>query len=247
MLANKFSTKSKCLILSICLNVILSLGFLGLNVINLSYADVPVFDSTSYANLIQQLANIQQQVSYMKQNLTALGTYNWVDINNNASKVASAMSAANTLSYASSNIATKFQQDYPNYQPDQNYQQSYATIANNSLNTFNGTLQVLNMSYGTYQNDSARLTNLQSQATGATGAMQALTVNAELAGETTNQLEQLKTVMLAQASSQNAYMAQQTALAAKRQANSDALFNNGATSAKPYGSYPIDPTIYPKN
>lgn len=209
------------------------------------YADVPVFDATAYANLIQQLSSVQQQVSYMQQNLTQLGSYNWVNINSSASQIAQAMNAANAMSYASNNVANQFQQSYPGYKADQNYQQSYSTISSNSLNTFKGTLQALNMSYSTFQNDSARLTAMQGQAQGATGAMQALSVNAQLAGETVNQLSQLRTVMMAQASSENAYMAQQAQVEATKKANSDALFLNGATTAPAYGTYKIDPTIYP--
>ena len=99
------------------------------------------------------------------------------------------------------------------------------------------------MSYGTFQSDQLRLRAMQGQASGATGAMQALSVNAQLAGETANQVSQLRSVMMAQASSENAYMAQQAAIDAKKKANSDSLFKNGATTAPTYGTYKINPNF----
>ena len=210
-----------------------------------AYAEVPVVDLSAIAQLVQQVSSLQQQVAFMQQNLNQLGTFNWSDINSSASQIAQTMNAANGLSYASSNIATQFQNSYPGYKADSNYSQSYSTISANSLNTFKGTLQALNMSYGTFMSDSARIKAMQSQAAGADGAMKAMAVNGQLAGEVANQVSQLRSVMLAQSSSENAYMAQQAQTEATKKANSDALFNNGSTTAPPYGTYKVDSTFYP--
>ena len=45
-----------------------------------TYAAVPVVDFEAITNLANQLVQIQNQVSMMKQNLVNLGQYNWNDI-----------------------------------------------------------------------------------------------------------------------------------------------------------------------
>ena len=224
----------------------LLLVMLGSCVIS-AYAEVPVLDVASLAKLTAELANMEQQVAFMKQNINQLGAANfsWADINSTASQIAGVMNNANALSYASSNVANQFQSTYPGYKADSNYSQSYNTLSTNSLNTFKGTLQALNMSYSTFTNDSARLKSMQSQAQTADGAMKAMSVNSQLAGEVANQVSQLRSVMMAQSSSENAYMAQQAQTEATQKANADAMFKNGSTTAPPYGTYKVDPTFYP--
>lgn len=210
-----------------------------------AYAEVPVVDMSAIAQLVQQVSSLQQQIIYMQQNLAQLGTFNWADIDSSASQIAQIMDSATSLSYASSNIAAQFQSLFPGYKADSNYVQSYATIAANSLNTFKGTLQSLNMSYNTFINDAARLKAMQSQAVSADGAMKALSVTAQLVGEVANQVSQLRSVMLTQANSENAYMAQKAQLEATQKANSDAFFNNSSTVTPVYGTYEVDDTFYP--
>lgn len=203
-------------------------------------AAVPVIDFEAITNLANQLVQIQNQVSMMKQNLTNLGQYNWSDINGAASQVAQAMNTANALSYASQNIETQFQQSYPGYKPGANYTQQYQNLSKQTLNSVQGSLQAMNMSYGQFQNDQTRLQAMQAQANGADGALKALQANAQITGEVANQVSGMRSVMMAQSSAQQAYIAQKTQTEAVQQANSDAMFNNGITKAPAYGTTKIN-------
>ncbi len=214
-------------------------------IMNSAYAEVPVIDMAALTKLTAELANMEQQVAYMQQNINQLSNFSWANINTTASQIAQVMKSTSSLSYASSDIATQFQNVYPGYKADSNYSQSYSNLSKNSLNTFNGTLQALNMSYNTFVNDQTRLAVIQSQAQTADGAMKAVSVSAQLSGEVANQVSQLRSIMMAQASSENAYMAQQAQTDAAQKANSDAIFKNGATTAPAYGTYQVDSTFYP--
>ena len=203
-------------------------------------AAVPVVDFEAITNLANQLVQIQSQVSMMKQNLTNLGQYNWNDINGAASQVAQAMNTANALSYASQNIDAQFQQNYPGYKPGANYSQQYQNLSKQTLNSVQGSLQAMNMSYNQFQNDQSRLQGMQAQANGADGALKALQANAQISGEVANQVAGMRSIMMAQSSAQQAYIAQKTQTEAIQQANSDAMFKNGSTNAPSYGTYKMN-------
>lgn len=203
-----------------------------------SYADVPVFDTAAIAKLVDQITTAQAQLTTMQANLASFGNLNWADLNSTSSSIASAMNGANALSYASANVASQFQQQYPGFKPSSNYQQSYSDISSNTLNTIKGSLSAMNMSYNQFTDDSQRLKAMQAQAGDSSlGAVKVLQVNAQIAGETANQIAQLRSVTMAQGSAQSAYMAQQAQVEATKKANSDALFTNGTTTMPVYGSH----------
>jgi P-type conjugative transfer protein TrbJ len=203
------------------------------------YADIPVMDMSAIAKLAEQISTAQSQLTTMQANLAAFGagTLSWADLNSTSSLIANTMNSAKALSYASSNIASQFQQQYPGYKPNANYQQSYTDISSNTLNTIKGSLQAMNMSYSQFQSDSLRLKSMQAQAAdGSLGAVKALQVNAQIAGETANQIAQLRSVAMAQGSAQSAYIAQQAQVEAAKKANGEALFTNGTKTPLPYGA-----------
>lgn len=205
-----------------------------------TYAAVPVVDFEAITNLANQLVQIQNQVSMMKQNLVNLGQYNWNDINAAAGQVAQAMNSANALSYAASNIDSQFKQNYPGYNPNADYAQQYQNLSKQTLNTVQGSLDAMNMSYQQFQNDNQRLKSMQASASGADGALKALQANAQITSEVAQQVSGLKSVMMAQSSAQQAYIAQKTQLDATKKANSDAMINNGITTAPAYGTYKVN-------
>lgn len=203
-------------------------------------AMVPVIDTSAITQLTTQVSSLATQIQMMQQNLTNLGQYNWNDINGAASQVAQAMNTANALSYASQNIDAQFQQSYPGYKPGANYSQQYQNLSKQTLNSVQGSLQAMNMSYNQFQNDQSRLQGMQAQANGADGALKALQANAQITGEVANQVSGMRSIMMAQSSAQQAYIAQKTQTEAIQQANSDAMFNNGIKTAPPYGTYKAD-------
>jgi P-type conjugative transfer protein TrbJ len=205
-----------------------------------TYAMVPVIDTGAITQLVTQVSSLATQIQLMQQNLVNLGQYNWNDINSAAGQVASAMSAANSLSYASANIDQQFQQLNPGYKPNANFSQQYKDIATNTLNSVQGSLKAMNMSYSQFQNDSIRLKAMQSSASGSDGALKALQANAQITSEVAQQVSSLRSVMMAQSAAQQSYTAQQTQLEATKKANNDAMFTNGATTAPAYGTYKIN-------
>ena len=214
-------------------------GALGI-LLHTANAAVPVMDLQAIANLANQLTQIKMQVDMMKQNLVNLGQFNWNDINSAAGQLAQSMNAMNSLSYAAQNIDSQFQQTYTGYKPAADYSSQYQQITQTTLNTVQGSLKAMNMSYSQFQSDSQRLKAMQAQAEGADGALKALQVNAQIGSEVAQQVASLRSVMMTQASSEQTYVAQQTQLEAQRKANKDAMINNGLTSIPAYGTYPAD-------
>lgn len=213
----------------------LCIGWLGS-----ANAAVPVMDLQAISTLANQLTQVKMQVDMMKQNLVNLGQYNWNDINNAAGQLAQSMNAMSSLSYAAQNIDSQFQQTYTGYKAGADYSSQYQQITRTTLNTVQGSLNAMNMSYSQFQSDSLRLKAMQSQAEGADGALKAIQVNAQIGSEIAQQVSSLRSVMMAQASSEQTYVAQQTQLEAQRKANKDAMINNGLTAIPAYGTYPAD-------
>lgn len=203
-------------------------------------AVVPVVDTAAISQLLNQVKSLAAQIQMMQQNLAVLGQYNWNDIDGSARQVANVLDEAGALSYASQNIDQQFRQYYPGYKPNADYTHQYQTLFSQTLNSVSGSLKALNMSYNQFKSDAIRLKAMQSQAQGANGALKAIQVNAEIASEIVSQVSDLKSIMMAQATAQQAYISQQAQADATKKANTDAMVNNGATTAPKYGTYKMN-------
>lgn len=123
-----------------------------------------VYDPTACGHLIEEIAKMEQQISYMESELKRLdpSQYEWSDVQGVIDSLGSTAAKANSLTYTAKNLDSQFQELYPGYKATDNYSAQYENIVNTTLNTLNGILQSVGLSANDFEDENKRLQFLQS-------------------------------------------------------------------------------------
>jgi P-type conjugative transfer protein TrbJ len=160
-----------------------------------------------------QIQNQIEMIKWQKQNSKAITDYQWQNIQGVIQKIDEQSKQGQALSYSAQNLDAQFRQKYPNYsdssQGQANYQQAYQQWNASTLDTLRSSLDATQVNASHFQSEHEALMQLKNQGASATGRLQALQVVSEISAENVNQLQELKRIMMAQSSAQNAYMAEQ--------------------------------------
>ncbi len=202
--------------------------------------------------LNQQMAQLKEQTTLSKTNMENYDfRYQFTNNDSNLNDIASILSKAQALSYATQNIAGFFNSNYPGYQTGSDFNQIYRQLSKTTLATANATLQSLNNVYTSGNSITAKtwFFYLSQMVSAGSGTVQTLQGLALVMQEVSDQIALLRTITMAQISTQEAYMAQQVQLDALKQANSDKLINNGISGeinnevnndVPEYGAYKVN-------
>lgn len=218
----------------------------------LSHADWPVID---FSNLAQNtttavathstaittagmLANQAQQLAMDIKNIQSYSNdQNWQStLANELSELNTIVSQGQNLANTMQNSASSFNQNYPGYQPTNNYPQNYQSWSTNTMNTFQNSLQNAGLQLSDLQNEQAALQALQSLNNSPQGRLQAIQVGNNLTAMVANQMMQLRQLIANQTNAQNAYLAYQVQKEQAQQATAAAWINASDTTWPGYGN-----------
>ncbi len=168
----------------------------------------------SASQLLNQAQQIQyqfQNIQYQVQNLHHVNDYQWQNITGLMQQLDAISQQGQALSYASSNLDQQFKQKYPDYanspQNTQNYQQAYKQWNVTTMDTIHDTMKSDKTTQHHSKTEQQKLSELQLQGKTAQGRMQILQVSSEISAQNVNQLQELKSIVAAQANAENAFMA----------------------------------------
>lgn len=198
-----------------------------------------VFDPSNYAeNIITATQSIQQTTDDFEtaqaeiQNIKNVANFKWDDASQTLQNLANTIQQANGLAYSMSNLSTQFSKTYPGYQADQNYSSSYQNWSTTTMNTISGVLQSVGLQSQDFATEGATLDTLRNMSSSSAGQMQALQAGNMIAGEMSNQMQELRQLSMSQINSESAYEAYQVQKDQTQQSGSDNFINN-MNSAQP--------------
>ena len=176
-------------------------------------AKILLADLDTVKNTAKEIEWEAKLYKYQVRNSGRVSDYQWRNTLRLMQQMDQISRRGQALSYSAGRVDTQFRQTYPNYATSgygkKNYQQAYQDWNETSLNTFRNTLRASGVEAANIENEQQYLSQLRMQGQTAQGRMQVMQVSTELAAENVNQLQSLKRLMMAQANSQNAYMAYQ--------------------------------------
>lgn len=210
--------------------------------VNVSYAlGTIVYDPAAVSKLVEELADMEQELNYLKQQLKSVETinpndYDWSNVQNLINQLGETVNQNNALAYSAQDIGTQFQKDYPGYQPPTNYTEQYQTWVNTSIATLNGSLQSLGMNANDFTDETNRMEALKQQSQSSVGQTQAIQVANQIAAEQVSQVQLLRQTVTSQANAQAVYYAQQVQQEASGQAELKTIIDAGSTYVPDYGT-----------
>lgn len=221
---------SRSVRLQVAFAALLTIGFTGA-----ATAQMAVFDPTNFVenfmtalqtlqSNVQEAQQIQNQLSMyrnMLQNTGSLSSTNWANASNELTQLANIAQQGQAISYASTNLDSRFQSAYPGYTSPTNYQQSYQQWTQTSLDSMRGSLNTAGYQNAQMPTEEATLAALRNAATGANGQKAALDAGNQIAMAQVSQLQELRQLTMAQMQSQTAYQATQV----QKQAASEATIH----------------------
>jgi len=199
-------------------------------------AIMPVFDFEVFAQMLQEVAYLENQIeelknhsTYLKQELDVLkgGDYKWSDAQGKINEVGGLVSQTTQLAYNASDLDAKFRQTFPGYKPPDNYSDQYKNIVTNTLNTLNAILRSVGTNAGDFQTESTRLQFLQGRVQNAQGQTQAIQAASQINSEEVTQLQLLRQTVVAQTNAQTAYYAAQVQKEASAKAEMNQVIQAG--------------------
>lgn len=219
-----------------------------LSFFSLSWANMPVFDLANYLeniaiakNTLDSLTKEAEQIKYQLQNLTPVENYQFRDISPLIKELDGTVSQGQAVAYSMSNLDAAFKQRYPDYlnaQGQKDYTKAYKTWSAATLDTLKNTLEAAGINAGNFSQEETMLAGLKAQAKSASGRMQVQQALAEFAAENVNQLQELKRIVAAQTSAQNAFMAEKASKAAYKEQSMEEMSQKIDTKFPPYRDNP---------
>jgi type IV secretion system protein TrbJ len=200
-------------------------GFLG----------IPAQEWTQILNNAQLIAanvTMAQQLADAIRN-SARGGPTYGNAANELAQLAQIMTYGRSLSYSMSNIDAVFRQRYPGYarQHGDNYYTLYRGWAQTSLDTSNASLQGAGLSYSYLRTVQGIIGTLRGALSESDGRLKAMMAAGAIADQQTEQLEHLRTLMLADLQSKQAYQGYQVQKDAAQAAAAEEFFNYQARPA----------------
>lgn len=166
------------------------------------------------------LQNEIQQVQYAAQNLQQLPQNMSQNVFNDLSNLTQLVANANALSYASQNVDGQFQSMYPQYSPNNNYQQLYQQWNEQTSNSIETALQNQGLQSNDFATEQSSLQQLNGLSQSSTGALQALQAGNQISVMEVDQLQKLRQMQMADFDAQMSYMQEQES---RQQASDQAI------------------------
>ncbi|MGJ3201583.1 P-type conjugative transfer protein TrbJ [Campylobacter coli] len=224
---------------------------------------IPVIDFSAIANQVkdyamqlqqyeQMYSQLQQQllmVQMQKQNLERLSKEDWQSLGTVLYQVRGVMNRVNGISYDIGNVSRKFEDTYKNFEGYSNdlenatnesernkiYSDRYKQIAETNQNTFNGTLQQLELRYQDLESEDTLIAKLKQNSQNSNGNLQAIQATNDLITYQIDEIRKLRSVIMDQSNMLTNYLASQNNQRIMQQAKIDKFLENAEKSGSSWG------------
>ncbi|MCA8270392.1 P-type conjugative transfer protein TrbJ [Burkholderia vietnamiensis] len=170
-------------------------------------------EPTQILNNVQLVLQYAQQVQMVENQLRELATLPgqvWGQAQADLNQLTSIVNVGQQISYTMQNVEQSFKQQYPGYQPGQNFTAQFRQWSTNTLDNIRGALNAFGLQSSQFATERSALNAIQAMANSPMGQTQAIQAGAMIASQTVDQLQKLRQLMMAQAQAQNTYMAEQS-------------------------------------
>ncbi|VUA73552.1 conjugal transfer protein TrbJ [Campylobacter coli] len=213
---------------------------------------IPVIDVSAIANQVkdyamqlqqyeQMYSQLQQQIQMVqmqKQNLERLTKEDWDNLGTVLYQTRNVMNKVNGISYDIGNVSRKFEDTYKDFEGYSNdlenatnesernkiYSDRYKQIAETNQNTFNGTLQQLELRYQDLESEDALIAKLKQNSQNSNGNLQAVQATNDLLAYQIDEIRKLRSVIMDQSNMLTNYLASQNNKQILEQAKMEKLF-----------------------
>lgn len=224
---------------------------------------IPVIDLSAIANQVkdyamqlqqyeQMYSQLQQQIQMVqmqKQNLERLTKEDWQSLGTVLYQVRGVMNRVNGISYDIGNVSRKFENTYKNFagysddltnatnESERNkiYSDRYKQIAETNQNTFNGTLQQLELQYQDLESEDTLIAKLKQNSQNSNGNLQAIQATNDLITYQIDEIRKLRSVIMDQSNMLTNYLASQNNQRIMQQAKIDKFLENAEKSGSSWG------------
>ncbi|EAI0870363.1 P-type conjugative transfer protein TrbJ [Campylobacter coli] len=176
-----------------------------------------------YEQLYSQLQRQIEMVKLQKQNLEKLTKEDWQSLGTVLYQVRGVMNKVNGISYDIGNVSRKFENTYKNFagysddfanatnESERNkiYSDRYKQIAETNQNTFNGTLQQLELRYQDLESEDALIARLKANSQNSNGNLQVIQATNDLIAYQIDEIRKLRSVIMDQSNMLTNYLASQ--------------------------------------
>ncbi|MGI7160699.1 P-type conjugative transfer protein TrbJ [Campylobacter coli] len=224
---------------------------------------IPVIDVSAIANQVkdyamqlqqyeQMYSQLQQQIQMVqmqKQNLERLTKEDWDNLGTVLYQTRNVMNKVNGISYDIGNVSRKFEDTYKDFEGYSNdlenatnesernkiYSDRYKQIAETNQNTFNGTLQQLELQYQDLESEDALIAKLKQNSQNSNGNLQAIQATNDLITYQIDEIRKLRSVIMDQSNMLTNYLASQNNQRIMQQAKIDKFLENAEKSGSSWG------------
>ncbi|HED7890877.1 TPA: P-type conjugative transfer protein TrbJ [Campylobacter coli] len=224
---------------------------------------IPVIDVSAIANQVkdyamqlqqyeQMYSQLQQQIQMVqmqKQNLERLTKEDWDNLGTVLYQTRNVMNKVNGISYDIGNVSRKFEDTYKNFEGYSNdlenatnesernkiYSDRYKQIAETNQNTFNGTLQQLELRYQDLESEDALIAKLKQNSQNSNGNLQAVQATNDLLAYQIDEIRKLRSVIMDQSNMLTNYLASQNNQRIMQQAKIDKFIEDTGYIEKTWG------------
>ncbi len=187
-----------------------------------------------YLRQASQLFSMVNQERMMITNLIHNGIHSFSDFSGFVNTAAGIAQGGLAIAYSTANMDIAFQRQFPGYASfDQAHPwaRNYLNWAQTNRDTIAGTMRMLNLSGADLASSQALTAVIRSHASGAGGAQQILETMSEFASAQVNELQGLRSLMLADQQSKATFMATQQQQADTAAAAQGKFFKKGPAPA----------------
>ncbi|HED4348092.1 TPA: P-type conjugative transfer protein TrbJ [Campylobacter coli] len=224
---------------------------------------IPVIDVSAIANQVkdyamqlqqyeQMYSQLQQQIQMVqmqKQNLERLTKEDWDNLGTVLYQTRNVMNKVNGISYDIGNVSRKFEDTYKDFEGYSNdlenatnesernkiYSDRYKQIAETNQNTFNGTLQQLELRYQDLESEDVLIAKLKQNSQNSNGNLQAVQATNDLLAYQIDEIRKLRSVIMDQSNMLTNYLASQNNQRIMQQAKIDKFIEDTGYIEKTWG------------
>lgn len=185
-----------------------------------------------------QITQLGTQIDLIKQTLAEISEdgFNWSNAKSKIDKLETLFDQTHSLAYNAGDVGARFGELFPGYKEQiESSAKQYQTIVDATHSTLKNILQVVGSSAKSFIDDANRLTQLQEEARGVKGHVQALQAGMRIAAEQASQLMMLRQTLIAQINAQVAYYSAEIQKEASREHSLETAIKQGATTAPEIG------------
>ncbi|EDP6893719.1 P-type conjugative transfer protein TrbJ [Campylobacter lari] len=204
---------------------------------NVHAGGIPVIDVSAIANQVkdyamqlqqyeQMYSQLQQQIQMVKmqkQNLENLSREDWQNLSTVLYQVRGIMNRVDGISYDIGNVSKKFESTYKNFsgysddlsnannenERNKLYSERYNEIRQLNQNTFNGTLQQLELQYKDLESEDTLVSKLKERSQNSKGNLQVVQATNDLIAYQIDEIRKLRAVIMDQSNMLTNYLASQ--------------------------------------